>query len=56
MGEASPESSDSASSTEDVLVRFRSSSKCSFHCQTISSVLTLHLARDDRWHVYNTGY
>jgi len=38
MGEASPESSDSASSTEDVLVGFRSSSKCSFHRLTISSV------------------
>ncbi|KAK0133257.1 Opsin-5 [Merluccius polli] len=38
MDETSPESSDSASSTEDVLVGFRSSSKCSFHRPTISPV------------------
>jgi len=38
MGEASPESSDSASSTEDVLVGHRSSSTCSFHRPTISPV------------------
>ncbi len=38
MGETSPESSSSASSTEDVLVKFRSSSQCSFWHSTISPV------------------
>jgi len=38
MDRASPESSDSASSSEDVLVGFRSSSKCSVYHLTISSV------------------
>ncbi|KAK0144409.1 hypothetical protein N1851_017229 [Merluccius polli] len=37
-GQDFPQISDSASSTEDVLVGFRSSSKCSFHHPTISPV------------------